>query len=264
MDIINKDYRPSGEIRFAVFDFDGTISALRCGWEKIMLPLMLECMSPGAEPSEALREEAERYIDESTGIQTIYQMQWLAERVNELTGVMRPAQWYKDEYLRRLALSIAHKKQALADGSEPPENYLIAGSAEFLKALAERGITLYLASGTDHKDVVYEAELLGVKDYFAGIYGAPKDRADCSKEAVLRMLLEEKNISGRQLLVAGDGKVEIALGKQNGAFALGAATDEEKLHGVNPVKYSRLLKAGADAITGDFIEKEEILKTLGL
>lgn len=32
-------------IKAAVFDFDGTISTLRCGWEEVMEPLMLECIS---------------------------------------------------------------------------------------------------------------------------------------------------------------------------------------------------------------------------
>ena len=77
------------------------------------------------------------------------------------------------------------------------------------------------------------------------------------------MLFSEKNFSGGELLVIGDGKVEIALGKQSGAFALGAATDEIKRRGVNPVKRKRLLAAGADAIIGDFTCADEILKWLG-
>ena len=262
-ELINESELPSGRVKAAVFDFDGTISSLRCGWEKIMGPMMLEYLSPGAVSSDALREEVDRYIDESTGIQTIYQMQWLAGRAEELTGVRRDPWFYKDEYNRRLALSIAEKKKAVASGAESPGNYLIAGSAGFLKELKSRGIELYLASGTDHTDVVYEAELLGVKDLFTRICGAPEHRADCSKEAVLNMLFDEKNFDGRELLVVGDGKVEISLAKQRGAFALGAATDEINRQGINPVKRARLLKAGAHAITGDFTCTENIMNWLG-
>ena len=37
LEIIKSDHRPQGTIRAAVFDFDGTFSTLRCGWEKVML-----------------------------------------------------------------------------------------------------------------------------------------------------------------------------------------------------------------------------------
>jgi 4-hydroxy-tetrahydrodipicolinate synthase len=48
--------------------------------------------------------------------------------------------------------------------------------------------------------------------------------------------------------VAGDGKVEIAVGKENGARTLGVASDEAALSGVNETKLRRLEKAGADAL----------------
>lgn len=251
--------KPNGCIKAAVFDFDGTISTLRCGWEKVMEPLMLEFMSPDREPSQELTEEVRKYIDESTGIQTVYQMQWLADRAEALTGVKRDPWWYKDEYNRRLMLSVKDKKEAVASGKVPAEQYRIAGSLEFVKALKDRGIALYLASGTDHCDVVKEAELLGVKDLFTEIKGAPEHQATCSKEAVLNMLFAEKGFEGNELMVVGDGKVEIALGKKNGGFALGAATDEVNRCGVNPVKKARLVNAGADVIIGDFADTDAIL-----
>lgn len=34
-------------VRAVLFDFDGTISTLRCGWESVMKPLMLEMISGG-------------------------------------------------------------------------------------------------------------------------------------------------------------------------------------------------------------------------
>ncbi len=257
---INTGSFPAGRIRAAVFDFDGTISTLRCGWEQVMGPMMLEYLSPDKSPSPALIEKVNKYIDESTGIQTVYQMQWLSEQTDGLTGIRRDAWFYKDEYNRRLMLNVDKKKQALESGNEKPEKYLVGGSVKLLESLKERGISLYLASGTDHKDVLKESELLGVKDYFTEILGAPERIATCSKEAVLRDLFNEKNFAGEELLVIGDGKVEITLAKHYGAFALGAATNEENGLGINPVKRERLIKAGADAVTGDFTDKDTILK----
>jgi phosphoglycolate phosphatase-like HAD superfamily hydrolase len=51
-----------------------------------------------------------------------------------------------------------------------------------LEQLRDRGVTLYLASGTDHQDVVKEAEALGVAHFFkGGIYGAMGDVAKYSR-----------------------------------------------------------------------------------
>lgn len=260
---IRSQIRPCN-ISVLVFDFDGTISTLRCGWEQVMRPLMLECIAGGKAPSPELVAEVDRYIDESTGIQTIYQMQWLADRVAAAGGERKDAWYYKDEYNRRLMLRVEEKKKALAAGKAKPEDYTVAGAAEFLRVLKNAGLDLYLASGTDHADVVKEAALLGVADLFTEIKGAPAHMAACSKEAVLTALLEEKKIPGDRLMVVGDGKVEIALGKKNGAFALGAATDERTRRGVNEVKRRRLISAGADAVTGDFTDLAAITEWIGI
>jgi hypothetical protein len=87
-----------------------------------------------------------------------------------------------------------------------------------------------------------------VADQFSVIKGAPERQVACSKEAVLKMLLQESGLPGESILVVGDGKVEIALGAESGAYTLGVATDEENLRGMNPVKWKRLQAAGADAI----------------
>ena len=260
MEIINRAAAPRA-LKAAVFDFDGTVSTLRCGWEQVMGPMMLEFIT-AADPAADAADEVARYIDQSTGIQTVYQMQWLAERVAAAGGPERDAWWYKDEYNRRLMARVAQKKEALKTGKALPGDYTVAGAAEFVRALKNAGLELYLASGTDHADVLREAALLGVDGYFTGIKGAPERAAACSKEAVLTALLEEKHIPGERLLVVGDGKVEIALGKKYGAFALGAATDEASRRGVNEVKRQRLIAAGADAVTGDFTDLPALLAWL--
>ena len=74
---------PQSPVRAMVFDFDGTISTLRCGWEEVMQPMLEETLRAcgGAESDAEIAALAARYIDESTGIQTIFQMKWLAQQV---------------------------------------------------------------------------------------------------------------------------------------------------------------------------------------
>lgn len=250
---------PSHPIKAVLFDFDGTISTLRCGWEEVMEPLMAEVLG-GDETLPLVRA----YIDESTGIQTIFQMKWLAEQARA-RGLDALDPWaYKDIYNRRLMVRVEEKLLALERGQASPEDFLMAGAADFLRALKEKGVRVYGASGTDHPDVLREARALGVYGFFDDLCGAPLREESCSKEKVLGELIGKHGLSGGRVCVIGDGKVEIRLGKAAGALAIGLASDERARRGVNPVKKARLVKAGADAILGDFLDQAELLELLGL
>jgi phosphoglycolate phosphatase-like HAD superfamily hydrolase len=262
LEILHSECFGKKPVKAVLFDFDGTISTLRCGWEGVMAPLMTETLRAGSEPGEVARRVAD-YIDASTGIQTIFQMQWLAEQVKAQGRTPLDPWEYKAEYNRRLMQSVALRRGNVESGRESAGRYLVSGSAAFLKALKDRGISLYVASGTDQADVEREADILGVAEYFDEIAGAPPREARCSKERVIRSLLGSSGLSGEELAVIGDGKVEIAIAREAGALALGVASDEEKRRGVNPVKRQRLLQAGAHAIIGDFERRMEILAWLG-
>jgi len=242
---IRNAHIPNTPVTTVLFDFDGTLSTLRHNWEAVMQPLMVEYLG---EDAQAL---VEAYIDESTGIQTIHQMKWLAEQVQARHGTAADPWAYKAEYNRRLMQTVALRREALRNGSACPADYLIAGSGALLKALADRGVALYVASGTDEPDVKAEAQALGLAGYFAKIAGAPPHAEGCSKEGVMRELLGA-GIPGERLAVVGDGKVEIAIGRENRARTLGVAGDE--------ATYKRLVNAGADVIIRDFTELDALLK----
>ena len=80
MEILKKSNNTK-PVSAVLFDFDGTVSTLRFGWEAVMKPLMLEMITgkTGIEYDAALEKEVDDYINESTGIQTIHQMKWQAE-----------------------------------------------------------------------------------------------------------------------------------------------------------------------------------------
>ena len=247
---------PGGMPQTAVLDFDGTISKLRSGWESVMGPMMAEFI-PG-DPDE-VKSLVSDYIDRSTGIQTILQMKWLASVVKERGGRPLDPWEYKDEYNRRLMVEVGRRRKAVISGAEPASRYIVAGAGEFLSALRDGGTVIYAASGTDEPDVIAEAEALGVSGYFDGIFGAKRDSELCSKEAVLRTLVK----LGDRLFVAGDGKVEIALGREAGAVTLGLCTRDipgDDSHTADEAKKKRLTAAGAHALAPDFADLEEILE----
>lgn len=233
-------------VRAVLLDFDGTISTLRHGWEQVMAPFMVECLGADSGPL------VQRYIDESAGIQTIYQMKWLSEQVNARGGIALDPWVHKAEYNRRLMLDVEKKRREIIAGRAQPDAYLIRGAKEFLSTLRALGVALHVASGTDHPDVTQEAELLGIAKLVDTISGAPVGEESCSKEKVLRDLARYQGLLGPEVCVIGDGKVEIALGAELGARTLGLATDEGKGYGVNPNKREKLIRAGAEAIAGDF------------
>lgn len=254
-------------VKAVLFDFDGTISTLRCGWEKVMKPLMLDWITNFGSYDAALEREVDEYIDESTGIQTIQQMKWLAQMVHSY-GANPDASvdpwFYKKEYNNRLMKAISGNIEALETKAKAPDEYLISGSVEFLSALRSKGIEIFVASGTDHKDVVREAAALDVIGYFDEVAGAMEGVEDCSKEKVISDLIDKKHLSGDDFAVIGDGKVEIRLGKEAGARTIGIASNEAERHGIDPIKERRLTAAGADVITSDFTEHKELLAFLGL
>ena len=241
------------KITCAVFDFDGTLSTLRCGWETVMEPLMLECIFGDGYTAENQKEVCD-YIKDSTGIQTILQMKWLAERVKRQGKTPLDPWEYKAEYNRRLMGNV-QKNVADAEASNA-DRYVMRGAKPFLSALKEKGIRIFAASGTDEADVIREAEVLGLSSYFEEIAGAKPHSENCSKEATLRRLITQ---NGSGLLVVGDGPVEIKLGRSVGACTLGICGKEKELCGVDEVKAQRLRNAGAHALTDCFEKLETIL-----
>src|SRR5690554_5668398 len=114
-------------VKAVIFDFDGTISTLRQGWEEIMEPLMVEMIAGEEVPNQKLVDEVREYIDESTGIQTIFQMQWLEKEVRRrgLNPRVHDAWWYKDEYNRRLLEMVKVRVEKLEQGIKAPEDFMI-------------------------------------------------------------------------------------------------------------------------------------------
>ncbi len=150
-----------GRIRYALFDFDGTISLIREGWQGVMVPMMVELLlaTPGAEDEAAITSRVREFVARLTGRQTIYQMIQLAEEVRARGGRPLEPLDYKRMYHERLWQRIAGRVAALEAGQATPDDLMVPGSRAMLEGLACRGVRMYLASGTDEPFVRHEAEL---------------------------------------------------------------------------------------------------------
>ncbi len=253
------------EFKFALFDFDGTLSLIREGWQQIMIPyfceeVMAAPLAKDVDPA-VIAQDVGEFVDMLTGKQTIYQCIRLAEEVEKYGGTPKDPMDYKTEYLRRLMVRIADRREGLAAGTISPEEQLVRGSVPLLQALRDAGISLYLASGTDQPQVREEAALLGLDEFFGPhIYGALDEHVtSCTKELVIKRLLEENDLDGTELLSFGDGYVEIELVSNIGGYPIAVATDEQRKKGIDQWKRDRLVRAGAGAVIPDFEEAQKIV-----
>jgi phosphoglycolate phosphatase-like HAD superfamily hydrolase len=259
-------FAPRPNISHVLFDFDGTLSLIRQGWPEVMVPMFVEMLPGRADDTDAsLRQLAFDDIMRLNGKQTIYQMMQLAERIKERGGQPKEPLWYKHEYLRRLEERIRSRTDGLCRGTIKPGDLLVFGARAVLENLSQRGLPLYLASGTDEVFVKQEAELLDLTRYFGRhIYGAQDDYKQFSKKMVIERILRENHISGDQLLSFGDGYVEIENTKEVGGLAVAVASDEAHNGSghFDEWKRQRLLGVGADVVIPDFRDGEALLECI--
>ena len=254
---------PRPKISHVLFDFDGTLSLIREGWPAVMVPMFVEMLPALPNETEEVRRQLCREdIMSLNGKQTVYQMIQLSERIKERGGTPREPLWYKHEYLRRLEDRLKPRLEGLGSGALLADDFLVYGARALLDILQHRGLSLYLASGTDENCVKEEARLLNLTRYFGEhVYGALDDYKRFSKKMVIDRILLENKIPGEQLLSFGDGYVEIQNTKEVGGLAVAVASDEAHNGSgqFDEWKRQRLKGVGADIIIPDFRDAEALM-----
>ncbi|HJT36245.1 MAG TPA: HAD family hydrolase [Pirellulales bacterium] len=266
IEIVRPDL-PKGRFRAVLFDFDGTLSLIRRNWQDVMIPMMVDVLAAtgSGEPREALHAHVEEFVMRLNGKQTIYQMMQLADEVRARGGEPLAPLAYKHQYHELLWARISHRVAGLKAGALTAEELTVPGTHRLLDRLAARGLTLWLASGTDLHYVQDELRALRLEGYFGTrVYGALDDHRAFSKALIIERMLAEMSVSGDELLAFGDGFVEIEETRRAGGVAVGVASDEETRQGINTWKRQRLLRAGADLIIGDYRCQDELLQLLAL
>ena len=76
--------------RIAMFDFDGTLSLIREGWQEIMIPYFceefFESVPDRNESDKEVYDLVTDFVDELTGKQTIFQCMQLKEEIEKRGG----------------------------------------------------------------------------------------------------------------------------------------------------------------------------------
>ncbi len=258
---------PPNRIRHALFDFDGTLSLLRGGWQEVMTHQFVTVLGSAetVETPKQLEYICREFITRLTGKQTIFQMLRLEEEMRKRGADCVPAAEYKRQYLTLLNKRIAGRLESVRSRHRPPGTYLVRGARRLLERLRQAGILCHLASGTDHEYVVEEAELLGLTPYFGSrIHGARDDYRSFSKKIVIEDILRSHLLDGSQLAAFGDGYVELENARAAGGVAIGVASLENGEQGWDLWKKERLLGVGAQILVPDWSEADLILDHLGV
>jgi bifunctional ADP-heptose synthase (sugar kinase/adenylyltransferase)/beta-phosphoglucomutase-like phosphatase (HAD superfamily) len=267
---------PPRRVRFThvIFDQDGTLSTLRQGWEEIMEPMMVDSILGGEarEVDDTLYHQVvdcvRNYINKTTGVQTLVQMKGLVGLVRQFgvvpEGNILDEVGYKNLYSKQLLRMVDERIGRLKKGELDIDDFTVKKAGQFLRALRERGVLLYLASGTDRQDVQREARILGYEDLFEGrVYGSVGDiRKDAKRIVLERILKDIGQDSATCVLTFGDGPVEIRETHKRGGYAVGIASNEIRRHGLNRTKRTRLIEAGADLVVPDFSQMDRLLPLL--
>ncbi len=251
--------------KVVLFDFDGTISLIRSGWVDVMVPMMVEILLDlkTGEKEEDLRALVEEYVGRLTGRQTMYQMVELCHQIELRGGKPLDPLEYKRLYYERLNGLIASRIAGLFSGRIAPDQMMVPGSRRLLDALRERGLEMYLASGTDQPYMREEARLLDLERYFDGrVFGALDDYKSFSKRILIERIIQGSRFRGDQFLGFGDGYVEIENVKEVGGVAVGVATDEPLCAQVDETKRRRLAGVGADWIVPNYNCYHELMTAL--
>jgi len=275
IEIVNK-WENKLHIKHAIFDHDGTISTLREGWELIMAPMMMKAIlgDKYQDADEALYQKVktrvDEFIDKTTGIQTLVQMQWLMDLIREFGCIPKEKMLdefgYKQIYNDELLVMVKEREMKLSRGELLLEDFTLKNAVPFLQKLYDAGIKLYLVSGTDEEDVKGEARVLGYDHLFeGGIYGAIGDVTKEAKKMVLdRILNTIGETAFGKIATFGDGPVEIRETRKRDGVTIGIASNELRRYGLNEHKRIRLIKAGADIIVPDFSQYPRLLSLLNI
>jgi len=266
-ELINPSVR-RGPFKAVLFDFDGTLSLLREGWPRVMVGMMIErlrAMSLLGEPEAEEWITLDRLVMAQNGAPTIRQMEVFVDEVRRRGGTPADSWEYLREYIERLMRDVRGRWDALEVSEFQAADWVVPNAHAILTNLRERGVPLYVASGTEYDHVAREAGLLRVEEFFPTGINAPRNNdPEFGKGKVIARVLAELGIRGEELLGFGDGVVETGEVKRVGGVAVGVASSESGSGWgvVQPDKRARLIAVGADMIIPDYGEQAKLIPWL--
>lgn len=211
-------------------------------------------------------EETDRFCVESAGLSALTQMEWAIRRSIEegnidiccdkdinsdiISRIWNGEELFDDfgenneikTYLKDKTPCLFKLYEAVLNGycrdknlkkaRRNPSDFLVAGSMEFIKFLKDHGVKNYFVTGAvveKGMGMYEEVESLGFKigsgEIIENIYGSTWTEK-IPKEVVMKRLLNNLGLDGRNVLVVGDGRAEITAGAQMKSLIISRLPEE--------------------------------------
>ena len=252
-----------------LFDLDGTISLMRGGWSELMLSIFLSEIPrlPGESESKLSAMLSDDMMRQN-GKPTVFQFIRFNERLKERGANLIEPESATEEFVCRLRLVTDRRRDAVLKGERSVESVLVPGTLKILSLLRDRGLELWLASGTDEKIVSPEMDELGLRKFFGDkIFSY---RPGFSKVQVIQKIMSQQGMTAEQLVAFGDGYVEMNETAKIGGFPIAVASDESWIDvlpyqgsgRINSFKDSLLVEAGARMVIPDYSEAELLVNLI--
>lgn len=210
----------------------------------------------GKEP----HEETDRFCIESAGLSALTQMEWAIRRAVEegtvkidcdmktnseiIKRIWAGGEYYDDlpetkamsEMLADKTPKLFKLYEAVLNGfcrdknlviaKDDPAKFQIPGSMEFIKFLKDHGVKNYFVTGAVvekgmgmHEEVEVLGYKIGEGELMEDIIGSTWTEK-MPKDMVMKKLLKELGVDGKNVMVVGDGRAEIAAGYEMGSLVL--------------------------------------------
>src|SRR5436190_20082889 len=138
-----------------------------------MTSLFLELLPKAVASRNGFRAELRREILSLNGKPSIHQMHRFHGHAQALGHGVPEPDVLLSLYLSRLDETLLERTGRLASGAAQPSEFVIAGALELLPWLRDNDLRLIILSGTAEPDVIREASLLGLQEYFGEhVYGS--------------------------------------------------------------------------------------------
>ena len=253
---------PRSKPKLAFIDFDGTLSRIRAGWLPIMRKMMEREIrwALGSQIDEQTIRDVTGWIAANNGKPTWHQMECLRLQLHSRGAQAKATKTYLETFNRLLHDATEPRRKELKLKKCRAEDWQVPGARKLLETLSTKGFYLHLASGTEKAAVLEEAHLLGFDDLFKGQISAP-DTGDpsFSKEEALFKVLANFGLRHDEVLVIGDGPVEIEIGSRNGCWTVGVAGHDDNRMGLDPWVAEKLEESGANALIDFYNPVEKFL-----
>ncbi|MCM8827499.1 MAG: HAD-IA family hydrolase, partial [Candidatus Omnitrophica bacterium] len=246
IEVVNKKL-PSLDTKIVVFDWDDTIFTGIHFIREIEAEIIAEILSGSKDYKENIIE-AKEIVELTQGMTTLDRINIAIRKAKE-KGISVP--YNPQHYLSKIYKA---ENKRLKEERKNWAKYtpLVLGIRELLEVLNNNGVKCYVVSGGREAKKKRQAKEFDLDKYFEDIFGSPYSK---NKEETLKKIIGINEVKPEQVVMIGDGVVDMRAAKEAGCIAIGLS--------INKTTQEKLIQAGADIIIKkNYLRIDDIMRIL--